>query len=265
MRKLLAVDPRRVYEHAAFIANRHFSSYTVAIVIANAVLAVFLLVLGAGQILTTWLFAPLLLALVIYKILSSIQASRIGREVNSGEAELYLAHTLTRTEYVTSVFLVVGVLPILVLLATFLMVTAIIAPSVLASLILYLQALYLSAELLAHATLALFLALSGREGLASSLGTLLALFNPLLMAMFTTYLLYAGNQNPSFYLFMYAATWMIATLSPYTYQYYHSTYMGMPFTGQSSLPDPGKVLAASIASLALCWGVIFLRFKRKDL
>jgi len=266
MVRSLGVDLRKIYEHASFTANRYLSSYVVAIIVSNLLLAVFLIIFGAGQTFSLWLYGPLFIAIIIYKIFSSIQASRAGREISSGEAELYLAHTLKRTEYLASTFLVVVFLPALVLLSTFLMIVITVAPKALSSSTLYLQLIYILAELSVHGTFVLFLAISGREGFASFLGTMLAFFVPLFLSILVS-IIYYGNLPPQYYQAMYTVTWIFSFLSPYTYNYYYLMYTQstIPMPGQNPLPSPWEILTSSIFFLLFLWGLIFLRFKRKDL
>ncbi|MCL7389917.1 MAG: hypothetical protein LZ173_08340, partial [Thaumarchaeota archaeon] len=133
MRRLLGVDIRRVYEHATFMTNRRFLSYSIAIIAASIFSVIFLLLLGVGQTSSMWLSAPLIFSTIIYKILIAFQASRVGRELNTGEVQIYLAHTVTRTEYLLSTLLVVGVMPTLILLLTYTVMVAIVAPNMLIS------------------------------------------------------------------------------------------------------------------------------------
>lgn len=264
MKRSLGVDFRRVYEHATFMANRRFSSYSIAIIVASILSAVALLLLGAGQPQSMWLSAPLIFSTIIYKILISFQASRVGRELNTGEVQIYLAHTVTRTEYLLSTLLVVGVVPTLILLLTYVVMVAIVAPNTLISYDIASQLLYISADLMIHTALVMTLASRGRETATNIVGTMLALLIWIAIPMLLTFSAYYNLVGIRLYI-VYILTLLVSIAAPFTYQYYYSTMP--PPTSPPPLrpPSPQLVLLISIATLIAVLIQMFVRFKSKDL
>jgi len=262
MRGLSGVDLRRVHEHVAFMANRKLLSYSIAIIIANIISALFLIFFFyTGPASSIWSSIPLGFSIFIYKILISIQASRVGRELNTGEVQIYLAHTLTRTEYLLSALLVVGITPALVLVATYLTFLAIAAPL---SYDVGSQLPYLFAELMMHATIVMALAIGGHENAASIVGVMLALFIGAIMGIPLFLLILFGSNKPAFYV-AYAATLLVAMATPLTYRFTYSTIISSPLHSPATLPDPLLVLLLSTAAFIILWMVFFIRFKRRDL
>jgi ABC-type transport system involved in multi-copper enzyme maturation permease subunit len=267
MRRLLGVDIRRVYEHATFMTNRRFLSYSIAIIAASIFSVIFLLLLGVGQTSSMWLSAPLIFSTIIYKILIAFQASRVGRELNTGEVQIYLAHTVTRTEYLLSTLLVVGVMPTLILLLTYTVMVAIVAPNMLISYDVGSQLLYLSADFMMFTALVMTLASRGRETAATVIGSMLALLIWIAIPMLLSFLIYYGSNKPWLYI-VYTLTLLVSIATPFTYRYYYNIYPTMfyPPTGASLYPpSPRLVILISIVALIAILVLTFTKFKSRDL
>lgn len=226
MRRSLGKSAKRVYEHVTFMANRRLLSYSIAVMLANILTIVFMLFIGPPTQMQERLSYPLIFSTIIYKTLMALQASRISREINNGEAQLYLAHTLTRAEYLISAFLVVGATPTLLLIITYTMLVAIAAPNLLANSNIGLQLLYIFVDFMIYTAIILGLASKGYENAVSVVGIILALLLWAFMAMLISVYVNAGYsllKGLLLYL-VYGSLLISACITPFTYYIYYSVY-----------------------------------------
>lgn len=266
MRRSLGVNIRRVYEHTTFMTNRRLLAYTIAVLVTNIVTTVITIFTGWQQTsLYNILSMQLGFSYIIYKFLILFQSIRIGREVNQGEVQLYLSHTLTRSEYLFSVLLVVCITPLILFITTYTAVVSIITPTVILSREVVKGIAYISLDLLIFATIILHLAISGRENTSTILGLFLTLGGP--MAIPIAIYLYVYIYNTTIKILCYVTLIFLATLQPFMYSIYRETFTIPPFIPSPPLPlpEPTQIAIASTIVASVFLVMMFKKFKKRDL
>jgi ABC-type transport system involved in multi-copper enzyme maturation permease subunit len=257
------VDLRRVFEHTTYAVNRRLLAYTVAIIVVSVITSFMLLFPGYGVSVDTWISGQLIIVSIIFKILIALQISRIAREIASGEIQLYLAHTLTRSEYLLSMLLASWFTSTVILVSSYLVTFSITAPNLITSGDILKPLTYLVPDLLFIALITLFFASRGREGIASAIGTVLPILLPLALAI--TFYIYASH--PAHTQMFYVFTVVLGLMNPYIYNLLYTNYQNNPYTshGLSRLPHPSINTLASITLSIAIIVITFILFKKKDL
>ncbi|MEL9940229.1 MAG: hypothetical protein QW348_02525 [Ignisphaera sp.] len=275
MKRLSSPSLRRIYEQTAYMANRRMRSYSIAVIITDVITALFILMLGWQAPVTVLALLPLVPSISIYKIVIAAQISGIAREIKSGEVQLYLAHTLTRVEYLLSTFLLAGITPALLLVSTCSVVIAIVAPNLLYTIGEYI--LYIFVDLLIFSAIVVLVASHGYEGTTIILGVFLGLFIWIatsILLFFYTYsgLSYTYSSNvsplspPLLYL-VYLSFSICALLSPFTYRVLYIAYTQTYKPSPPPIPPPTPqtiMLLALLLTIALL-GLALREIKVRDI
>jgi len=260
------VDLRRVFGHTTYTVNRRLLAYTVAIIVMSVITSFMLLFPGYGVSVDTWISGQLTIVSIIFKILISLQISRIAREITSGEIQLYLAHTLTRSEYLLSMLLASWFTSTVILVSSYLVTFSITAPNLIISGDILKPLTYLVPDLLFIALITLFFASRGREGIASAIGTALPILLPLALSIaFSSYIY---TSHPVYTQMFYVFTVVLGLMNPYIYNLLYTNYQNNPYTSQgglSGLPYPSINTLASITLSIAIIIITFILFKKKDL
>lgn len=268
MKRLSSLSIRRTYEQTAYMANRRMRSYSIAVIITNAITALFILMLGWQTPDTALMLLPLVLSTIIYKIVAAAQISGIAREIKSGEVQLYLAHTLTRVEYLLSTFLLAGITPALLLVSTYSVVIAIVAPNLLHTAGEYI--LYIFVDLLTFSAIVVLVASYGYEGFTIILGVFLGLFIWIATSILLFFYTYSSNVSPLspplLYL-VYLSFSICALLSPFTYRVLYISYTQTYKPTPPPIPPPTPqtiMLLALLLAVALL-GLALRKIKVRDI
>jgi len=257
------VDLRKVFEHTTYAVNRRLLAYTITIIVMSIITSLMLLFPGYGTPVDVWISEQLTIVSIIFKILIALQISRIAREITSGEIQLYLAHTLTRSEYVLSMLLASWFTSTVILVSSYLVTFSITAPNLIISGDILKPLTYLVPDLLFIALITLFFASRGREGIASAIGTVLPIL--LLLALAITFYIY--TSHPAYTQMFYVFTVVLGLMNPYIYNLLYTNYQNNPYTshGLSRLPHPSINTLASITLSIAIIVITFILFKKKDL
>ncbi|MEM0027802.1 MAG: hypothetical protein QXT53_07565 [Ignisphaera sp.] len=267
MKRLSSPSIRRIYEQAAYMANRRMRSYSIAIIITNVITVLFIFMGGWQTPATSWILLPLVLSTIVYKIIASVQISGIAREIKSGEMQLYLVHTLTRAEYLLSALLFAGLTPALLLMATYSVSITIISPNSLHIMGKY--ALYIFIDILIFSVLMLLVASYGYEGATIILGVFLGLF----IWIATSILFYTYSSNvlahrpPLLYL-VYLSLFICVLLSPFTYYVLYTTSYTPPYISVTlpiSLPSPQTIMLYALLLAIALLGLALRKIKVRDI
>lgn len=253
------------------MANRRLVSYSVAVMVANALTMFFMVLLGSSPQTAAWLSTPLILSITVYKLLIALQVSRIGRELSTGEIQLYLAHTVTRTEYLLSALLVAGITPALLLISTYTITIAIVAPATLLSGVTRAYILYLFLDLLFFSVFTTSIASRGREGAASAIGLITAVAIWLATGILLSIYVYTGYSfagRPILYA-IYIALCISAVMSPFTYYTFYTVYpvQASPYTPPAPIPppQPPTIALSSILIAVALLAAMVRRFRTMDI
>jgi len=260
------VDLRKVFEHTTYAVNRRLLAYTITIIVMSIITSLMLLFPGYGTPIDVWISGQLTIVSIIFKILIALQISRIAREITSGEIQLYLAHTLTRSEYVLSMLLASWFTPTLILVSSYIVTFTIAAPNLVISGELLKPLIHLVPDLLFIASITLFFASRGREGIATTIGAALPILLPLSLSI--AFSGYMNTSHPVYTQIFYVFTIVLGLMTPYTYNLLYVNYQNISYPLQGNLSKLANPTLNTLASLALSIAIItltFVLFKKKDL
>lgn len=245
MRKLLAQESlRQVFTHATYIMNQILRGFLVVISIIVVFQSIMIIVSMPYIEVFRGTMVIGLMAMMLY---TSFQSTTMIDEMLSGEAILYLSHTLTRKLYVLSWILALCVMPLIALLLSYVIPFLILLPAVLTIPEAIVSILYAILQLAIFASMIMFLTiLSRRKGIVVGMGVIMSFIIPWIMSM---------------------AIYFVPPIAPiigmFTPFYYYLSYETM-YRTTLSLPPPLIIGIASIIITIAFYSAIFTMCKKID-